>query len=207
MNSNKYILTLFLLISTLTVACTENITGPDATIPDAIAGSSAERLADLSLDLEVDPYPYQVNDSSFVKVTAYVYNEGPDQTAGVHAIFTSDTFCRVAPIGDENETNVSANADFMIWDIVQGNEVVGVYREWKQEEGVWENKKTVGGMLVLECLITEVESIELNLELLQSYADDPDSTPGNGKREEDDQVQVRLYPEVPPCPDCPVLVG
>ena len=206
MNSNKYILAFFLLISTLTVACTENITGPDATSPDAIASNSPERLADLSLELEVDPYPYQVNDSAFVKVTAYVYNEGPDQTTGVRAVFTSDTFCRVAPIGDGSENNAGDADDFMIWDIVQGNEVVAVYREWKQEEGVWENKKTIGGMLVLECLITDMESIELNLELLQSYADDPDSTPGNDKLEEDDQVQVRLYPEVPPCPDCPVWI-
>lgn len=184
MKSNQYILVLFLLTSILGAACTENLAGlEEAGASEAVANISFSKgMADLSLNMTVSPDTYSIGEYSFAKVTAYLMNDGPNDASGIQIAIFSETPCWEARADSTKEDN---GPDGIIWDI----DSAGVNQ--------------TNNALAVECLLNGQEIIELGVEILRSDLADPDSTPGNGAPEEDDQTQVRLYPEVPPCPDCP----
>gem|GEM_PF-3953578 len=158
------------------MACTDDLTGPDeeTTLEVSASNTSGEGMADLSLRMDVDPYLYSTENALFVKVTTYLYNDGPANASEVQVALTSDIPCQVARADSTSEDN---GPDGIIWDIDSASVA---------QSGV---------ALETECLLNGLESIEISAEVMRSGQLDPDSTPGNGRPEEDDLVSLRLDPE------------
>ncbi len=172
-------------------ACSENITGPETqSLAQSLAmpsqASLSEKVADLSVRIEATHF---TSIDSVAPIALVVYNAGPDAATGIQLRFKSTTSCTTQRVNSTGNGDDGGDITDVLFDIV---------------DGVQSGSRA---SINLDCLLQGKEPIENTLEVMASDASDPDSKPGNGDPDEDDQTTVRLYPEVPPCPDCPFTIG
>lgn len=141
-------------------------------------------MADLSLRIDVDPYLYSRGDSLlYFKATTYLNNEGPYDASEIQVAFSSDISCQVARADNTSDEDDDGVPNTVIWDI----DTAGVAQ--------------AGIALETECFINALDPVEVSAEVIRSAQLDPDSTPGNGRTEEDDMVSLRLDLTSMPCGD------
>ena len=203
MKSIHHTFILFFLTSLFLSACSDDLTGSNQSgeLEGISSTGSSERMADLSLRLEVGPSTLSPIDSVFNAVTVYVHNDGPSDASGIQVAFTSDASCQFAVVYD-NEGNliraVTSHSEGNTGDDDEpgGGDIILV-------DIIGPTIKSTSTSIELMCLRDVHEYTRISAEIVQSDLPDPDSTPGNGDASEDDQVEVLTEPEVPPCPDCP----
>ncbi len=185
------LLTLLALV-VLYTGCNDPLAGPDLAtenkaIPsrESASKSTAGRLADLSLSVATDNATPTVN--SLVNLTIKVHNDGPDRTSGVKVFFHgyNDSLLHIARSSSTNGVQIDSLG---VWIIAH------VPRDSTEQ-------------LVLTGRVVGREPFINTFEIIASEVRDPDSVPGDGDPRQDDQASQWLYPEDPPCPDCPILAN
>ncbi|MBX2820766.1 MAG: hypothetical protein KTR29_13825 [Rhodothermaceae bacterium] len=213
MKSNTYIFIFFLFTPLLITACTDDLTGNNETqeLESVASANSLERMADLSLDIEVHhPHPDSIPDTivghdslaPFIG-EVIVSNEGPADATGIQVAFTSNASCQFVG-GYDNEGNllrdVTLPAGGNTGDDDDDNDGVD---DIILVDILGVSSVSASTSIEFTCIQNIHEYTRLGAEIIRSDQLDPDSTPGNGDATEDDQVDVLTEPEVPPCPDCP----